>query len=286
MADVVWAVLKNIRVSPRKLNLVAEQIRGKDVFSASDCLAVCPKRVAVDVRKTLRSAIANAENNNGMDISELVVKEAFVGMGGALKRSRPRAKGRGGRIRKPFSHLSIGVAPRSLLANSLKRLVDDGTNLDDAFDNSPRTSDNDELSGLSVVEETELAANNMGRKDFADDPVANFELAPENDTPLSVGVTSRPEDSGNYLAQPVGPDLVGGGGAAQDTPSENVLVNDEESDESIRDDLRITEEESNSKSSGGGFDGTSRDLASSVAEDNSADESLNKVSFSTKEVKE
>lgn len=113
MSDfVAQAVLKTIRVSPQKLNLVAARIRGLSVRAALDYLKFCPKRAAVDVSKTLSSAIANAETNHGMDVDLLYVKEAFVGKDICLRRYRARAKGRGNRICKPFSRLSIKVAEK------------------------------------------------------------------------------------------------------------------------------------------------------------------------------
>ncbi len=103
------AANRMLRVSPQKLNLVAAMIRGKSVGSALSILAFSPKRIAEDVKKTLQSAVANAENNHGLDIDELVVIEAWVGKRMVLKRGRPRARGRYGRILKPFSSLTIKV---------------------------------------------------------------------------------------------------------------------------------------------------------------------------------
>ena len=103
------AVSKMIRVSPQKLNLVAALIRGKAVASALADLQFSRKRIAKDVRKCLESAIANAENNHDLDVDDLVVAEAHVGKGLVMKRFSPRARGRAGRIQKPFSHLTIVV---------------------------------------------------------------------------------------------------------------------------------------------------------------------------------
>jgi large subunit ribosomal protein L22 len=103
------AVLRTIRISPQKLNLVAALIRGKKVESALADLTFSRKRIAGDVRKTLQSAIANAENNHGLDIDDLVVSEAFVGKAFVIKRFTPRARGRAGRIEKPFSNLTVVV---------------------------------------------------------------------------------------------------------------------------------------------------------------------------------
>ena len=103
------AVNRMLRVSPQKLNLVAAQIRGKNVSEALNELAFSKKRIAQDVKKTLQSAIANAENNHGLDVDELIVAEAWVGKNLVLKRGRPRARGRFGKIMKPFSQLTIKV---------------------------------------------------------------------------------------------------------------------------------------------------------------------------------
>jgi large subunit ribosomal protein L22 len=98
-----------LRVSPQKLNLVASMIRGKKVDRALNDLTFSKKRIAQDVKKCLQSAIANAENNHNLDVDELVVAEAWVGKNLVMKRGRPRARGRFGRIVKPFSELTIKV---------------------------------------------------------------------------------------------------------------------------------------------------------------------------------
>ena len=103
------AVARNLRVSPQKLNLVAQLIRGKKVAMALADLEFSRKRIARDVRKCLESAIANAENNHDLDVDDLVVAEAHVGKGLVIKRHVPRGRGRVGRIFKPFSHLTIVV---------------------------------------------------------------------------------------------------------------------------------------------------------------------------------
>ena len=103
------AVSRMIRVSPQKLNLVAQMIRGKKVASALADLEFSRKRIAKDVRKCLESAIANAENNHDLDVDELVVAEAHVGKSLVIKRFSARGRGRVGRILKPFSHLTIVV---------------------------------------------------------------------------------------------------------------------------------------------------------------------------------
>ena len=103
------AVTRMLRVSPQKLNLVAQLIRGKKAASALADLEFSRKRIAKDVRKCLESAIANAENNHDLDGDDLVVVEAHVGKGLVIKRHVPRGRGRVGRIFKPFSHLTIVV---------------------------------------------------------------------------------------------------------------------------------------------------------------------------------
>jgi len=103
------AKLRMLRTSPQKLNLVAAMIRGKKVDRALNDLTFSNKRIAVDVKKCLQSAIANAENNHNLDVDALVVAEAFVGKNLVMKRGRPRARGRYGRIMKPFSELTIKV---------------------------------------------------------------------------------------------------------------------------------------------------------------------------------
>ena len=103
------AVARMLRVSPQKLNLLAQLIRGKKVEKALADLEFSRKRSAFDVKKTLESAIANAENNHNLDVDDLVVAQAYVGNAMILKRFSPRARGRAGRIRKPFAHLTIVV---------------------------------------------------------------------------------------------------------------------------------------------------------------------------------
>ena len=106
------SVVRNLRVSPQKLNLVAAMIRGLNVNKAIAALSFSRRRIADDVKKALQSAIANAENNHSLDVDRLFVKEAHVGKGLVMKRFRARAKGRGARILKPFSHLTIIVGER------------------------------------------------------------------------------------------------------------------------------------------------------------------------------
>jgi large subunit ribosomal protein L22 len=103
------AIGYNIRVSPRKLNLVAQSIRGKRVEHALNMLAFSRKRIALNVKKVLQSAIANAENNHDLDVDDLVVSEASVGKNMVLKRFHARARGRGASVEKPFSQITIIV---------------------------------------------------------------------------------------------------------------------------------------------------------------------------------
>ena len=105
----VKAIARTIRISPQKLNLVAETIRGLKVAKALAQLTFSRKRVAGDVKKLLTAAIANAENNFGLDIDNLVVAEAYVGKAMVMKRWHAAAKGSGHRILKPFSNLTIVV---------------------------------------------------------------------------------------------------------------------------------------------------------------------------------
>jgi large subunit ribosomal protein L22 len=106
------AVSRNLRVSPQKLNLVAESIRGKSAEAALSELSFSKRRIAADVKKALQSAIANAENNHQLDVDRLFVAEATVGKSFVMKRFRPRARGRAGRIMKPFSNLTVVVRER------------------------------------------------------------------------------------------------------------------------------------------------------------------------------
>ena len=110
-ATEVRAVAKYVRVSPSKARLVVDLIR-KPVAQAFDILHFCDRAVAVDVEKVLRSAVANAENNNGLRADNLVVAAAYVDEGPTLKRIRPRAKGSASRILKRTSHITVVVAPR------------------------------------------------------------------------------------------------------------------------------------------------------------------------------
>ena len=108
----VRATAKYVRVAPNKSRQVINLIRGKDVEDAFDILHFCNKAVAVDVEKVLRSAVANAVNNNGMRASDLYVKACYVDEGPEMKRIRPRAKGSAYRIVKRTSHITVIVAPK------------------------------------------------------------------------------------------------------------------------------------------------------------------------------
>ena len=103
------AKLRMLRTSPQKLNLVAALIRGKKVEQALTDLTFSKKRISDDVKKCLQSAIANAENNHNLDVDELVVAEAYCGKNLIMKRGRPRARGRFGKIIKPFAEITIVV---------------------------------------------------------------------------------------------------------------------------------------------------------------------------------
>ena len=106
------AIGRGMRTSPRKLNLVAQAIRGKSAEQALNELTFSPKRIARDVKKILESAIANAENNHDLDVDDLVVTEASVGKNLTLKRFHARARGRGARVEKPFAQVTIIVEER------------------------------------------------------------------------------------------------------------------------------------------------------------------------------
>ena len=106
------ATLRAVRVSPQKLNLVASSIRGKSAETALSTLAFSPRRISSDVKKLLQSAIANAENNHQLDVDRLVVSEATVGKSFVMRRWRARARGRVGRIEKPYSNITIVVRER------------------------------------------------------------------------------------------------------------------------------------------------------------------------------
>ena len=105
--NTVKAINKNVRSSPRKISLVLDHIRGKKVSEAIRDLDFIRKKISLDVSKTVKSAVANAENNNQYDIDNLYVKEAFVGKSLVMKRFRPRAKGRAAPILKPYSSVTI-----------------------------------------------------------------------------------------------------------------------------------------------------------------------------------
>ncbi|WP_036285011.1 50S ribosomal protein L22 [Methylocystis sp. ATCC 49242] len=112
------AVARMIRVSPQKLNLLAQLIRGKKVDRALADLEFSRKRIAYEVKKTLESAIANAENNHGLDVDDLVVAQAYVGKALVMKRFHARARGRASRVEKPFSNLTIIVREVEAQANA------------------------------------------------------------------------------------------------------------------------------------------------------------------------
>ena len=111
--NIVKAINKNVRSSPRKINILLKNIRGKKVDLAIRDLAFARQRIAFDIKKTVQSAIANAENNNQFDIDNLYIKEAYVGKSIVLKRFRARAKGKASGIKKPYSNLTIILSEKS-----------------------------------------------------------------------------------------------------------------------------------------------------------------------------
>ena len=122
--NIVKAINKNVRSSPRKVNLILKYIRGKKVDIAIRDLSFARKRIAMDIKKTVQSAVANAENNYQYDIDNLYVKEAYVGKSLVLKRFRPRAKGRASAIKKPYSNLTIILSEKTNIKEKEKK---DGT---------------------------------------------------------------------------------------------------------------------------------------------------------------
>ena len=118
--NVVKAINRNVRSSPRKVNLLLQNIRGKKADIAIRDLSFAKQRIAFDIKKTVQSAIANAENNYQYDIDRLIVKEAYCGKQIVMKRFRPRAKGRAAPIKKPYSNLTI-------ILSEVKRMEKHGT---------------------------------------------------------------------------------------------------------------------------------------------------------------
>jgi len=112
--NVVKAINKNVRSSPRKVNLLLKNIRGKKADIAVRDLSFARQRIAFDIKKTVQAAIANAENNNQFDIDNLYITEAYAGKSVVLKRFRPRAKGRASAIKKPYSNLTIILSEKKI----------------------------------------------------------------------------------------------------------------------------------------------------------------------------
>ncbi|MDC0248294.1 50S ribosomal protein L22 [Pelagibacteraceae bacterium] len=117
-SNIVKAVNRNVRSSPRKVNLILKNIRGKKVDLAIRDLSFARQRIAYDIKKTVQSAVANAENNNQYDIDSLYVSEAYVGKSIVLKRFRARAKGRASAIKKPYSNLTIILSEKMNIKES------------------------------------------------------------------------------------------------------------------------------------------------------------------------
>ena len=115
--NLVKAINKNVRTSPRKLALVCNFIKGKKADIALRDLQFSEKRISKEISKTIKSAVSNAENNNQLDIDNLFIKEAYVGKGIVMKRYRPRARGRAGEIKKPFANLTIIVSEKKQSSN-------------------------------------------------------------------------------------------------------------------------------------------------------------------------
>ena len=118
--NTVKAVNRNVRSSPRKINLLLKNIRGQKADIVIRNLSFAKQRIASEIKKTVLSAVANAENNNQFDIDNLYVKEAYVGKSLVMKRFRPRAKGRASPIKKPFSRITIVLSERKEIKNGPK----------------------------------------------------------------------------------------------------------------------------------------------------------------------
>ena len=118
--NTVKAINRNVRSSPRKINLLLKNIRGKKADVAIRDLSFARQRIASEIKKTVQSAIANAENNNQYDIDNLYVKEAYVGKSLVMKRFRPRAKGRASPINKPFSRITIVLSEKKEVKDGSK----------------------------------------------------------------------------------------------------------------------------------------------------------------------
>jgi large subunit ribosomal protein L22 len=117
--NIVKAINKNVRSSPRKINLLLKNISGKKADIAIRDLSFARQRIAFDIKKTVQSAVANAENNNQYDIDNLYITEAYVGKSITLKRFRPRAKGRASAIKKPYSNLTIVLSEKKIKKGEL-----------------------------------------------------------------------------------------------------------------------------------------------------------------------
>ena len=117
--NIVKAINKNVRSSPRKVNLLLKNIRGKKADIAIRDLSFARQRIAFDIKKTVQAAIANAENNNQYDIDNLYIAEAYVGKSIVLKRFRPRAKGRASAIKKPYTNLTIVLSEKKTKKDEL-----------------------------------------------------------------------------------------------------------------------------------------------------------------------
>ena len=126
--------LKSVRISPKKLNMIISPIRGLNVERAINYLSFSQKRIALQVKKALQSAIANAENNHQLDVDKLYIYEASVGRGLVMKRFKPRAKGRGVKILKPFSNLTIKLKEQIIDTNLKKNEMKKTNNKEEVKD--------------------------------------------------------------------------------------------------------------------------------------------------------
>ena len=170
------SVLRNLRISPQKLNEVVGLIRGQDAEKALAKLSFSRRRIANDVKKALESAIANAENNHGMDVDRLVVHEAYVGKALVMKRFRARARGRGARILKPFSHLTIIVSEKSEMQENAKK--------------RPAKKDN----AKKGTAKKDMANKDMTKKDMANKDMANKDTGSKNKAPANKATSNQKEE--------------------------------------------------------------------------------------------
>lgn len=174
------AMVKHLRTSPQKLNLVAQTIRGKNAGTALVDLEFNNRRISQDVRKCLQSAIANAENNHGLDVDRLYVAEAFVGKDLVMKRFRPRARGRAAAILKPFSRLTVVVREREDEAKAKKAAPKKETAKVDVTKSAPKKEATDKTEAKAPAKKA--AAKKTSAKKAPAKKAAAKKTTPKKDT--------------------------------------------------------------------------------------------------------